>query len=107
MSDRAKAEELVRQYFEMQAELESHKAMVEDVRDQLQPLVEKLGKIETEVGNAVMVPPSVSHTYDTKKIDDIIITALANGDTHMATALSNARKDSPRKASMRISAAKK
>lgn len=102
------AEELLRQYFEMQAELESHEAMVKDVRAQLFTLVKTLGQVKLDhIGSAVIVPESISYSYDADMLDSFMAECLTNGDLHTARRLADARKPSPRKASLRISAAKK
>jgi hypothetical protein len=58
------------------------------------------------VGTALITPPSTSHSYDTKAIDGVIAKALQDGDMHTAKALSDARKETTRKATLRITGAK-
>jgi len=106
--DREAAALLLRDYFEMKSELEAYEANVDDLRRNLQVLVEALGgslKVD-HVGTALITPPSTSHSYDTKMIDAVIAKALQDGDVHTATALSNARKETTRKATLRITGAK-
>jgi len=106
--DREAAELLLRDYFEMKSEIEAHEANVDDLRRNLQTLVEALGgslKVD-HVGTALITPPSTSHSYDTKMIDAIIAKALQDGDIHTAKALSDARKETTRKATLRITGAK-
>jgi hypothetical protein len=107
-NERTTAEELLRQYFEMQAELQSHEAMVKDVRTQLHTLVKTLGQVKLDhIGSAVIVPESISYSYDADMLDTFMAECLTNGDVHTARKLADARKDTPRKASLRISTARK
>ena len=100
---------LLRDYFEMKSELEAYEAKADDLRRDLQVLVEALGgsyKLD-HVGTAIITPASTSHSYDTKAIDGVIAKALQDGDVHTAKALSDARKETTRKATLRITGVKK
>ena len=106
--DREAAALLLRDYFEMKSEMEAHEAQADDLRRNLQVLVEALGgslKVD-HVGTALITPPSTSHSYDTKAIDGVIAKALQDGDVHTAQALADARKETTRKATLRITGAK-
>ena len=106
--DKEAAELLLRDYFEMKSELEAYEANVDDLRRNLQTLVEALGgslKVD-HVGTALITPPSTSHSYDTKMIDAIKDKALQDGDVHTAKAIADARKETTRKATLRITGAK-
>jgi hypothetical protein len=106
--DREAAEILLRDYFEMKSELEAYEANIDELRRNLQTLVEALGgslKVD-HVGSAIITPVSTSHSYDTKTIDAVIARALQDGDMHTAKALSDARKETTRKATLRITGAK-
>jgi hypothetical protein len=106
--DREAAALLLRDYFEMKSELEAHEAQVDDLRRNLQTLVEALGgslKVD-HVGSAIITPQSTSHSYDTKAIDAIKDKALQDGDVHTAKAIADARKETTRKATLRITGAK-
>ena len=106
--DREAAALLLRDYFEMKSEIEAHEANIDELRRNLQTLVEALGgllKVD-HVGTAIITPPSTSHSYDTKAIDGVIAKALQDGDMHTAKALSDARKETTRKATLRITGAK-
>ena len=106
--DRKAAALLLRDYFEMKSELEAYEANVDDLRKNLQVLVEALGgsyKLD-HVGTALITPPSTSHSYDTKAIDAIKDKALQDGDVHTAKAIADARKETTRKATLRITGAK-
>jgi len=106
--DKEAAELLLRDYFEMKSELEAHEAQVDDLRRNLHTLVEALGgslKVD-HVGTAIITPPSTSHSYDTKAIDAIKDKALQDGDIHTAKAIADARKETTRKATLRITGAK-
>ena len=107
--DREAAALLLRDYFEMKSELEAYEAKADDLRRDLQVLVEALGgsyKLD-HVGTAIITPASTSHSYDTKAIDGVIAKALQDGDVHTAKALSDARKETTRKATLRITGVKK
>jgi hypothetical protein len=106
--DREAAALLLRDYFEMKSELEAYEANVDELRKNLQVLVEALGgsyKLD-HVGTALITPASTSHSYDTKAIDAIKDKALQDGDVHTAKAIADARKETTRKASLRITGAK-
>ena len=106
--DLAYAALLLRDYFEMKSELEAYEAKADDLRRDLTVLVEALGgsfKLD-HVGTAIITPPSTSHSYDTKAIDAVIAKALQDGDVHTAKALAEARKETTRKAALRITGAK-
>jgi hypothetical protein len=99
---------LLRDYFEMKSELEAYEANVDDLRRNLQTLVEALGgsvKV-AHVGTAIITPSSTSHSYDTKMIDAVIAKALQDGDIGTAQALADARKETTRKAALRITGVK-
>lgn len=107
--DREAAALLLRDYFEMKSELEAYEAKADDLRRDLQVLVEALGgsyKLD-HVGTAIITPASTSHSYDTKAIDGVIAKALQDGDVHTAQALADARKETTRKATLRITGVKK
>ena len=75
--DREAAALLLRDYFEMKSELEAYEAKADDLRRDLQVLVEALGgsyKLD-HVGTAIITPASTSHSYDTKAIDGVIAKA--------------------------------
>jgi len=106
--DREAAALLLRDYFEMKSEIEAHEANIDELRRNLQTLVEALGgsfKLD-HVGTALITPQSTSHSYDTKMIDAVIAKALQDGDVHTAKAIADARKETTRKATLRITGAK-
>jgi hypothetical protein len=106
--DREAAALLLRDYFEMKSEIEAHEANIDELRRNLQVLVEALGgslKVD-HVGTALITPQSTSHSYDTKAIDAVIAKALQDGDIHTAKAIADARKETTRKATLRITGAK-
>lgn len=107
--DREAAALLLRDYFEMKSELEAYEAKADDLRRDLTVLVEALGgsyKLD-HVGTAIITPASTSHSYDTKAIDAVMAKALQDGDVHTAQALADARKETTRKATLRITGVKK
>ena len=107
--DLAYAALLLRDYFEMKSELEAYEAKADDLRRDLQVLVEALGgsyKLD-HVGTASITPASTSHSYDTKAIDELLAQSVADGDIATAKALTDARKLNHRKATLRITGVKK
>ena len=107
--DRAYAALLLRDYFEVKSELDAREAQADDLRRDLQVLVESLGgsfKLD-HVGTASITPASTSHSYDTKAIDELLAQSVADGDIATAQALTNARKLNHRKATLRITGVKK
>ena len=106
--DLAAATRLLRDYFEMKSELEAHETNVDDLRRDLQVIVEALGgavKVP-HLGAAIITPASTSHAYDTKVIDAVIAKALQDGDIGTAKALAEARRETNRKATLRITGVK-
>ena len=106
--DREAAALLLRDYFEMKSELEAYEAKSDDLRRDLTVLVEALGgsfKLD-HVGTAIITPASTSHSYDTKAIDELLAQCVADGDISTAQTLTDARKLSHRKATLRITGAK-
>jgi hypothetical protein len=107
--DLAYAALLLRDYFEVKSELEAHEARADDLRRDLTVLVEALGgslKVD-HLGTALITPQSTAHSYDTKAIDAIQSKALQDGDVHTAKAIADARKETTRKATLRITGVKK
>lgn len=94
-------------YFAMADEIKAHEAMQDDLRRVIEAYVLEHGSIKVDhVGAAIVTPASTSHSYDTKQIDTLLAQCVADGDIGTAQALTNARKFSNRKATLRITASK-
>jgi hypothetical protein len=91
-------------YREYQSELDALIALQNEERETIKALViEAGGKVAVKgLASASIVPASTSHSYDTKMIDDVILRAIANGDLHTASALTDARKETARRETLRI-----
>jgi hypothetical protein len=120
--DLAEAARLMRDYFEVKSELEAREAQADDLRRNLQIIVEALGgsvKVD-HVGTAAITPASTSQSYDKTGINNVLslvimssAQAQKNGDLHtfrmlaeIAQLIEAARKDTTRKATLRITGAK-
>jgi hypothetical protein len=120
--DLAEAARLMRDYFEVKSELEAREAQADELRRDLQVIVESLGgsiKID-HVGTAAITPASTSQSYDKTGINNVLslvimssAQAQKNGDLHtfrmlaeIAQLIEAARKDTTRKAALRITGAK-
>ena len=96
-------EKLLQDYFDMTSEIEAHEHMQSELRKRIEEVIAESGAVKIRgLGSASITPASVSHSYDSKAIDKIISDCLLDGDVHTARKLSEARKESARKASLRI-----
>ena len=96
-------EQLLQDYFDMQSEIEAHEHMQSELRKRIEEIIAESGAVKIRgLGGASITPASVSYSYDAKAIDNIITESLRDGDIHTAKKLSEARKESTRKASLRI-----
>lgn len=79
---------------------ESRKATL---RSRLEKIMESIPVCEIE-GVAIVkkIPESIIYSYDTKAIQATVDALLRDGRSEFATMLANARKESTRKASIRI-----
>ena len=108
-------------YFAMSDEIKAHEAIQDDLRRVIEAYVLEHGSIKVDhVGAAIVTPASTSHSYDTKAIDNALARVIqlstqakTDGDinTHrmlfdIAQAIAAARKETTRKASLRITASK-
>jgi hypothetical protein len=98
---------LLRDYFAMVAEVAAYTAMQNDLRDRIEKHVAEHGAIKVpHVGTALITPASKSHKYNTKMIDELLVQCIADGDIGTAQSLTDAREESVRKESLRITASK-
>jgi hypothetical protein len=91
-------------YRELQSEIFALEAMADEKKAALKQAAVALGgKIAVKgYGSASVIPASTSHSYDTKRIDELMARALVDGDMHTATAIAQARKETTRSESFRV-----
>jgi hypothetical protein len=94
-------------YRELQSEIEALSASQEEARNQIKTLVTEFGgkAAITGLASASVIPASTTHSYDTKAIDQLIIQLFSDGTSEgvkLAQHLTDARKSSTRKESLRI-----
>lgn len=107
-NDTTEAAALIRNYFELKSEIDALEAQADELRKSLGVLVTALGgsvKVD-HLGSAIITPASTAHSYDTKTIDALIVQSVADGDIGTAKALTDARKFTTRKETLRITGAK-
>jgi hypothetical protein len=108
-------------YFAMADEIKAHEAMQDDLRRVIEAYVSEHGSIKVDhVGSAAITPASTSQSYDKAGINHalsrvIMLSAQAqsDGDLHtfrvlaeIAQIINDARKETTRKATLRITASK-
>ena len=91
-------------YRELQNEIFALEAMADEKKAQLKQAAVALGgKIGIKgYGSASVIPASTAHSYDTKRIDELLARAVADGDMHTASAIVAARKETTRAESFRV-----
>jgi hypothetical protein len=91
-------------YRELQNEIFALEAMADEKKAALKQAAVALGgKVGIKgYGTASVIPASTSHSYDTKRIDELMARALVDGDMHTATAIAQARKETTRSESFRV-----
>jgi hypothetical protein len=108
-------------YFAMSDEIKAHEAMQDDLRRVIEAYVSEHGPIKVDhVGSAAITPASTSQSYDKTGINNVLslvimssAQAQKNGDLHtfrmlveIAQLIETARKDTTRKATLRITGVK-
>jgi hypothetical protein len=95
---------LLSEFYEIQSELDALEFMQGQLREKINIETKALGgKINIRgLASVSIIPPSESHSYDTKLIDALLSDAVADGDIHTAQKISSARRISLRKESLRI-----
>ena len=93
-------------------EVEDEIKAIEYTKEELRAKIEQLttalgGKAHVDhLGSVQIVPESVSHSYDTKALDELVNIMMSDGEIHAARRILTCRKETKRKASMRITRAK-
>ena len=100
--------QLLSDYFEIESEVKAHEYGMKEKRERIRELVSKLGgKAQIDhVASVQIVPESVSHSYDTKALDQLINIMIQDGEIHTAKRIMSCRKETKRAESMRIVPAK-
>lgn len=95
---------LLSEFYEIQSELDALEYMQGQIRDKINIETKSLGgKVAIRgLASVSIIPASTSHSYDTKALDQLLADAVAAGDMHTAQALTDARKQSSRKETLRI-----
>jgi len=107
MNPHEQAAKWLEDYFAMASEIKAHEAMQDDVRRNIEAYVLEHGPVKIDhVGAAIVTPASTSHSYDTKAIDELLAQCVADGDIGTAQSLTDARKLTHRKPTLRITASK-
>ena len=100
--------QLLSDYFELDSEIKAHEYGLNEKRQRIRELVSELGGKASidHVASVQIVPESVSHSYDTKALDQLINIMVADGELHNAKRIMSCRKETKRAESMRIVPAK-
>ena len=100
--------QLLSDYFELESEVKAHEYGMKEKRERIRELVSELGgKANIDhVASVQIVPESVSHSYDTKALDQLINIMIQDGEIHTAKRIMSCRKETKRAESMRITPAK-
>jgi len=100
--------QLLSDYFEIESEVKSHEYGMKEKRERIRELVSELGGKASidHVASVQIVPESVSHSYDTKALDQLINIMIQDGEIHNAKRIMSCRKETKRAESMRITPAK-
>jgi len=121
MNPHEQAAKWLEDYFAMASEIKAHEAMQDDVRRNIEAYVLEHGPVKIDhVGAAIMTPASTSQSYDKTGINNVLslvimssAQAQKNGDLHtfrmlaeIAQLIEAARKETTRKATLRITGAK-
>ena len=93
---------------EVSDELATLKAQEARLRDELSRVVAHMGgKAEVAgFGSLAMTAPSVSTTYDTQRLNDLVLALLADGYSDIAESIAACRRQSARAGSLRITRGK-
>jgi hypothetical protein len=99
---------LLRDYFEIDSEIQALEATQKDIRKSIETLTIALGgnvKI-AHIGTALVTESSTSHAYDTKAIDALLLDLISLGELHTAKRIMECKKETTRAGGLRITKAK-
>ena len=93
---------------EVEDEIKAIEYAKEELRAKALELTTALGgKVHIDhLASVQIIPASEGHTYDPKALDSLVDIMIADGEIHNAKRIITCRKESKRKASMRITRAK-
>lgn len=98
----------MRDYFELDSEITALEATQKDIRRNIETLTIAMGgnvKL-AHVGSAIVTEPSISHSYDTKSIDALLMELVQAGELHTAKKIMECKKETTRAGGLRITKAK-
>lgn len=89
---------------EVESELAPLEAQRARLRDELSRVVAHMGgKAEVPgFGALAMTAPSITNSYDAKRLDELVLSLIAEGQHDYAEAIANCRKQTQRAGSLRI-----
>lgn len=104
ISDEQAARALALELGEVESELAPLNAQRETLRNELSHIVGKLGGKHAipGFGELVNTAPSVTTSYDAKRVSDLIVALVAEGQSAWAERLAACQKQSSRAGSLRI-----
>lgn len=97
--------QLLSDYFELESEVKAHEYGMKEKRERIRELVSELPGQKTHIDHLAtvqIVPESVSHSYDTKALDQLVNIMIEDGEIHTARRIMSCRKETKRAESMRI-----
>lgn len=98
----------MRDYFEIDSEIQALEATQKDIRRSIETITIALGgnvKI-AHIGTALVTESSISHAYDTKAIDALLLDLISIGELHTAKRIIDSKKETTRAGGLRITKAK-
>ena len=98
----------MRDYFEIDSEIQALEATQKDIRRNIETITIAMGgnvKL-SHIGTALVTESSISHAYDTKAIDALLLDLIALGELHTAKRIMECKKETTRAGGLRITKAK-
>ena len=98
----------MRDYFEIDSEIQALEATQKDIRRNIETITIAMGgnvKL-AHIGTALVTESSISHAYDTKAIDALLLDLISLGELHTAKRIMECKKETTRAGGLRITKAK-
>lgn len=98
----------MRDYFEIDSEIQALEATQKDIRRNIETITIAMGgnvKL-AHIGTALVTESSISHAYDTKAIDALLLDLISLGELHTAKRIIDCKKETTRAGGLRITKAK-
>ena len=98
----------MRDYFEIDSEIQALEATQKDIRRNIETITIAMGgnvKL-AHIGTALVTESSISHGYDTKAIDALLLDLISLGELHTAKRIMECKKETTRAGGLRITKAK-